>query len=86
MAENDSEIFERLRNIETTVVRIDEREAHMMSDHRDIKAQVNDHEKRLQDIEKKDARRSGFLAAIITGASIVVNGVIWILKQLFGGN
>ena len=86
MADNATEIFDRLRSIEATVVRIDERESHMMSDHRDIKAQVTDHEKRIKNIEIKDAKRSGFLAAIITAASIVVNGAIWIVKHIFGAN
>ena len=86
MADSENEIFGRLGRIERLTERIDERTANMATDHAEVKEQVKDHEKRLQSVEKENARRSGFLAAIITGASIVVNGVIWILKQLFGGN
>ena len=86
MAENDAEIFQRLRNIETTVVRIDERESHMISDHRDLKEQVRDHESRIRSMEQDGAKRKGFLVAIASAASVVVNAILYFVKLLFAAH
>lgn len=74
MADNDREIFDRLAKIEQTVVRIDEREVHLVP-------KVDKHEERIQTLELKDARRGGFIAAIATVAGVVVSAINWLLNH-----
>ena len=74
MADNDREIFDRLGKIEQTVARIDERESSFIP-------KVDDHEKRIQTLELKDARRAGFIAAIATAASVIVSAINWLLNH-----
>lgn len=79
MADNDREIFDRLGKIEQTVARIDEREAGFIP-------RVDDHEKRIQTLELKDAKRGGFIAAIATAASVIVSALNWLANHLIGAN
>lgn len=79
MADNDREIFDRLGKIEQTVARIDEREAGFIP-------RVDDHEKRIQTLELKDAKRGGFIAAIATVASVIVSALNWLANHLIGAN
>lgn len=83
MADNDREIYDRLRNIETTVARIDEREAILLP-------KSEDHEKRLQSLELKDAKRGGFIAGIASIASVISSALTWFASQFLhlpiGGN
>ena len=74
MADNDREIFDRLAKIEQTVVRIDEREVHIVP-------KIEKHEERIQTLELKDAKRGGFIAAIATVASVVVSALNWLLNH-----
>ena len=79
MADNDREIFDRLGKIEQTVARIDEREAGFIP-------RVDDHEKRIQTLELKDAKRGGFIAAIATVASVIVSALNWLANHPIGAN
>lgn len=73
MAE-DREIYDRLRNIETTVARIDEREAILLP-------KSEDHEKRIQTLELKDAKRGGFITGIASIASLISSALTWLASQ-----
>lgn len=77
MGEN-AEIFERLRNIETTLARMDERSATMAE--RD-----GDHEKRIKELEIESAKRKGIMAVIGILGSIFGTCAVWIIKHIFGG-
>ena len=79
MADNDREIFDRLGKIEQTVARIDEREAGFIP-------RVDDHEKRIQTLELKVAKRGGSIAAIATVASVIVSALNWLANHLIGAN
>lgn len=78
MAE-DREIYDRLRNIETTVARIDEREAILLP-------KSEDHEKRIQTLELKDAKRGGFITGIATLASAISAALTWLVNHVIGAN
>lgn len=68
------EIYERLRNIEQTVARIDERtKAHY------------DHEARLRNLEQDNAKRKGVMAALSLFSSVVGGALVWLFKYIFGG-
>ena len=70
---DNAEIYERLRNIEQTVARIDERtKAH------------NDHEERLRNLEQDNAKRKGVMAALSLFSSIVGGVLVWLFKAIFG--
>lgn len=75
---DNSEIFERLRNIETTVARMDERTATMAE--RD-----GDHEKRIKELELESARRKGIMAVVAAIGGVVGSVAVWIVKHLWGG-
>ena len=79
MGDNDKEIFERLRNIEVTVARIDEREANMLP-------RCQDHESRIRALEDESARRKGVLAAVATIGGLIGSALAWLAKTFFGGN
>ena len=83
MADNDREIFDRLTKIEQTVVRIDEREIHLVP-------KVEKHEERIQKLELKDAKRGGFIAGIASIASVISSALTWFASQFLhlpiGGN
>ena len=82
MAENEREIFDRLGKIEQTVARIDERESGFIP-------KVEDHEKRIQSLELKDAKRGGFVAALAGTASVIGSALTWIVSHFInitGGN
>lgn len=83
MADNDREIFDRLTKIEQTVVRIDEREIHLVP-------KVEKHEERIQTLELKDAKRGGFIAGIASIASVISSALTWFASQFLhlpiGGN
>jgi len=44
-----------------------------------------DHEKRIKDLELKDARRGGILATIAIVASALGSAFGWIFKSIFAG-
>lgn len=77
MGEN-SEIFERLRSIETTLARMDERTATMVT--RD-----GDHEKRIKELELESAKHKGIMAVVGVIGGAVGTVAVWIIKHLFGG-
>lgn len=83
MADNDREIFDRLTKIEQTVVRIDEREIHLVP-------KVEKHEERIQTLELKDAKRGGFITGIASLASLLSSALTWLASQFIhipnGGN
>ena len=83
MSDNDREIFDRLTKIEQTVVRIDEREIHLVP-------KVEKHEERIQTLELKDAKRGGFIAGIASLASLLSSALTWFASQFLhlpiGGN
>ena len=73
MGEN-TEIYERLRSIEQTVARIDERtKAHY------------DHEERLRALERDSDKRKGMMAALSLFSSVVGGALVWLFKAIFGG-
>lgn len=87
MADNDREIFEKLNRQGETLARIDERTARMDQDWQQRSA---DHEKRLQSLELKDAKRGGFIAGIASIASVISSALTWFASQFLhlqiGGN
>lgn len=78
MGEN-AEIYERLRSIEATLARIDER---MMG----VVDKYSDHEKRIRELERDNAKRKGVMAALSLVSSIVGGILVWLFKRLFGVN
>ena len=71
---DNSEIYERLRSIEQTVARIDERtKAHY------------DHEGRLRTLEQENAKRKGVVAALSLFSSVIGGALVWLFKAIFGG-
>ena len=71
---DNAEIYERLRSIEQTVARIDERtKAHY------------DHEERLRNLEQDNAKRKGIVAALSLFSSVVGGVLVWLFKAIFGG-
>jgi len=74
-----AEVFERLSRIEQTCSRIDERTLAHNKEH-------NDHEARLRELERKDAKRSGALAAASIIGGLIVSGLAWLVKILTGQN
>lgn len=87
MAENDREIFEKLNRQGETLARIDERTARM--DH-EWEQTRDDHEKRIQTLELKDAKRGGFITGIASLASLLSSALTWLAGQFIhlpnGGN
>lgn len=87
MADNDREIFEKLNRQGETLARIDERTARMDQDWQQRSA---DHEKRLQTLELKDAKRGGFITGIASLASLLSSALTWLASQFIhlpnGGN
>lgn len=87
MADNDHEIFEKLNRQGETLARIDERTARM--DHEWEQTRDN-HEKRIQTLELKDAKRGGFVAGIASLASFLSSALTWLASQFIhlptGGN
>ena len=87
MADNDREIFEKLTRQGETLARIDERTARM---DQDWQLRSADHEKRLQSLELKDAKRGGFIAGIASIASVISSALTWFASQFLhlpiGGN
>ena len=78
MADNDREIFERLRAIETSLARIEASLTH-------ITPRCTDHEQRLRALEAESARRKGILAAVGTVGGVIGSGFAWLLKTIFSG-
>ena len=78
-ANNDAEIFSRLREIGECVARIDERTEIFADKHRD-------HEKRIRDLERESDKRKGVLAVVSSLGGIVGAGIMWLVKLIFGGN
>jgi len=81
MSEN-TEIFERLRNIEALIARIDERTARM---DREMNEHHADHEKRIRALEDKEARRGGVIAALTTIGSAVGAAITWLVHHVTAG-
>lgn len=50
-----------------------------------MEAELADKEKRLKDLELKDARRGGIMATIAIVASAVGSALVWMIKAVFGG-
>ena len=50
-----------------------------------MEAELADKEKRLKDLELKDARRGGIMATIAIVASALGSAFGWIIKAVFGG-
>jgi len=75
---DNTEIYERLRGIEATLARIDERTARHDSDH-------NDHESRIRALERDNDKRKGVMAALSLFSSVVGGALVWLFKALFGG-
>ena len=73
-----AEIYERLRGIEQTLARIDER-TKASADHHD------DHEKRIRTLERESDKRKGVIAALSFFSSIVGAALAWAFKAIFGG-
>ncbi|MBO7687122.1 MAG: hypothetical protein J6V72_12095 [Kiritimatiellae bacterium] len=71
--QNTTEIFKRLSRIEQDVAVIKERTTFLP-----------DHERRIRDLEDKEARRGGIIAAITTIGSAVGAGLMWIIQCLVG--
>ena len=69
----EKEIFERLRAIEQTVARIDER----------TKAHA-DYEERIRELERAEDKRKGVVAALSLFSSVVGGALVWLFKVLFG--
>lgn len=81
MADNDKEIFSRLRTIGEGVVRIDERTKRMDEE---MKSHHKDHEKRIRVLELKEARRGGFVAAISAVGSAIGSIVTLLVNHFIG--
>lgn len=81
MADNDKEIFSRLREIGEGVVRIDERTRRMDEE---MKNHHKDHEKRIRVLELKEARRGGFVAAISAVGSAIGSIVTLLVNHFIG--
>lgn len=79
MGANDNEIFSRLLSIDKTVSRIDERTEQMQKT-------AGDHEQRIRNLERESDKRKGLIAAVSSFGGIVGAGVMWLIKQIFGGN
>jgi hypothetical protein len=79
MGANDNEIFSRLLSIDKTVSRIDERTEQMQKTD-------GDHEQRIRNLERESDKRKGLIAAVSSFGGIVGAGVMWLIKQIFGGN
>ncbi len=73
----EKEIFERLVRIEQTLARVDERTAQHDKAH-------NDHEERLRDLERKDAKRSGVLAVASIVGGLIVTALSWVVNLIIG--
>ena len=73
-----AEIFERLSKIEQTVARIDERTARQDGAHAD-------HEARIRTVESRLQRQGGWMAGAAFVVTLVVQGVVWIIKHLVAG-
>jgi len=50
-----------------------------------MEQEMADKEKRIKDLELKDARRGGIMATIAIVASALGSAFCWIIKSLFGG-
>lgn len=74
----EAEIYERLRSIEATLARIDERTAAHSTAH-------SDHETRIRALERDADKRKGIMAALSFFSSIVGACLLWLFKLLFGG-
>ena len=75
---NDAEIVSRLREIGEAVARIDERTRSWADSHAD-------HERRIKNLEIENAKRKGAMAAVSSLGGLIGAGVMWLIKQLFGG-
>lgn len=77
MGEN-AEIYERLRGIEQTLARIDERTKASADKH-------GDHEERIRTLERDNDKRKGVVAALSFFSSVVGAVLMWLFKAVFGG-
>ena len=75
---DNAEIYERLRSIEQTVARIDERTKRHAQDH-------IDHEERIRALERDNDKRKGVMAALALFSSVVGSALVYLFKLLFGG-
>jgi len=50
-----------------------------------VEKDLADKEKRLKDLELKDARRGGIMATIAIVASALGSAFCWVIKAVFGG-
>ena len=78
MADNDHEIFEKLNRQGETLARVDERTARI---EKDVQTVRGDHEKRIQTLELKDAKRGGFITGIASIASLISSALTWLASQ-----
>lgn len=83
MADNEREIFGRLREIGEGVVRIDERTKRMDDE---MKNHHTDHEQRIHALEIKEAQRGGFIAAISAIGSAIGSVLTLLFHHFIGGN
>lgn len=87
MGDNDREIFEKLNHQGETLARVDERTARI---EKDVQTVRDDHEKRLQTLELKDAKRGGFIAGVATLAAAISSALTWVVNHFIhipnGGN
>ena len=70
---DNAEIYDRLRNIEAMLARIDER------------TKDSDHEERIRALERDNDKRKGVMAALSLFSSVVGGMLVWLFKQIFGG-
>ena len=74
MGDVNSEIFGRLTRIEQDVAVIKERTTFLP-----------DHERRIRDLEAKEARRGGVIAALSTICSVVGAAFMWLMQHFIKG-
>ena len=82
--QNTTEIFKRLSSIEQIVARIDERTKNLDERTKAHDSVHNDHECRIRELEAKEARRGGIIAALTTIGSAVGAGLMWLIQCLVG--
>lgn len=76
MAGENTEIFNRLGRIEQTLARIDERTSRHDTAH-------VDHETRIRQLEDENAKRKGFVAALVFVSSMLGAAASWVVSHLF---
>lgn len=78
MGEN-SEIYQRLSNIEQTMARIDERTATQLKTSEDV-------ESRVHELELENAKRKGIMTVVAAIGGVVGSVAVWLIKHFTGAN